>query len=145
MKEFVAVLIVIVLSGACSSSAEEEIPVIEEKKEILGLMTTASNILPAISVNKYSCDFLVVLNDNGDTTHWSTNDRDFKTPEGYYIGTNWSELPTKLQNSLGLMRGWGYFIKLESGWQLGFCEGSACTDTAPVDGSLVKWIFKRGE
>jgi len=81
----------------------------------------------------------------GDTTHWSTTDLKFKTLEGYNVGTNWDKIPIELKKSMGHMAGWGYFIKLNSGWQLGFCEGKSCTDTEPKEGSIVKWIFKRND
>lgn len=117
--------------------------VIEEEKIGKMFMTTSSNLEPSKDIKLYDCDFTIVLNDSGDTTHWSTNDNNFNTPEGFKVGTNWNKLPIELRNLVEKMPGWGYYIRLNSGWQLGFCEGPSCTDMEPKEGSLIKWIFKR--
>ena len=117
--------------------------VIKEEKIDKMLMTNSSNFEPSMDIKLYNCDFTIVLNDFGDTTHWSTNDNKFETPEGYKVGTYWKELSTELQNSVNKMPGWGYYIRLNSDWQLGFCEGETCTDSAPKEGSKVDWVFKR--
>ncbi len=118
---------------------------IESEENSKLLMTFSGSVEPYQEIKLYGCDFAVVLNESNDTTHWSTNDNKFETPEGFKVGTNWEELPTELQNAVNQMPGWGYYIKLNSGWQLGFCEGESCTDSEPKDGSTVKWIFKRSD
>lgn len=107
------------------------------------LLTSSSNIEPSKDVILSGFNFTIVLNEQGDTTHWSTSDRNFKTPEGYSTGTNWENLPKELQKAIEREPGWGYYIRLNSKWQLGFCEGESCTNTEPKKGSNVKWIFKR--
>lgn len=78
-----------------------------------------------------------------DTIYLTTNDKKFQTPEGYKVGTKFSELPKDIQGELTKEPGWGYYYKLPSGWTLGFCEGNSCTDNFPQNSSEVKWIFKR--
>lgn len=78
-----------------------------------------------------------------DTTYLATSDTHFQTPEGYQVGTRFAELPIRIQKKLSKEGGWGYNFKLPSGWSLGFCEGSSCTDSYPAKNSVVKWIFKR--
>jgi hypothetical protein len=136
MKKIIEILIVAFFFSSCGSSSNKTGKL---------LMTTSSNLEPSYDIQLYKCDFSIVLNENGDTTHWSTNDKDFRTPEGYKIGTKWNELPIDLQNSVNKMPGWGYYIRLNSDWQLGFCEGESCTDSKPKDQSSVKWIFKRND
>ena len=41
------------------------------------------------------------------------------------------------------MAGWGYYIKLKSGWFAGFCIGKTCTDRELKDDDKVTFIFKR--
>lgn len=107
------------------------------------LMTGSSNIESSKKVILNGINFIIVVNEQGDTTDWFTSDEKFSTPEGYHTGTNWENLPKELQKSIEKETGWGYHIKLNSKWQLGFCEGESCTNTEPKSGSNVKWIFKR--
>lgn len=107
------------------------------------LMTSSSSIEFCEKTTLYGVDFTIVLSTEGDTTHWSTNDPDFKTPEGFGVGTSWDDISTDLRKSVSKEQGWGYYILLSSGWNLGFCEGSSCTESAPNSESTVSWVFKR--
>ncbi|PKG50968.1 hypothetical protein [Olleya sp. 1-3] len=109
------------------------------------LMVNSASLKPSKEVLINGRDFSIVENEKKEIIYWSTNDKEFSTPEGYSVGMNWTEIPEELKNKTGKMNGWGYFIRLNSGWQLGFCEGSTCTDTYPNNLSVVKWIFKRKE
>jgi hypothetical protein len=111
----------------------------------LGKMTLVSSgqMSPYTTIQIDGCNFDLVTSDN-DTTYLATRDKKFQTPEGYKVGTNFSELPNDLQTDLTKEPGWGYYYKLPSGWTLGFCEGNSCTDKYPQKASKVKWIFKRG-
>ncbi len=110
----------------------------------LGKMTLVSSgqISSCTIIKVDGCDFDLVTSEN-DTTYLATNDKQFQTPEGYKIGTKFSELPKNIQGDLTKEPGWGYYYKLPSGWALGFCEGISCTDNLPNNLSKVKWIFKR--
>ncbi|MBG9378396.1 hypothetical protein I5907_19315 [Panacibacter sp. DH6] len=110
----------------------------------LGKMTLVSSgqMSPYTTIKIDGCDFDLVTNDS-DTTYLATNDKKFQTPEGYKVGTRFTELPIEIQTELTKEPDWGYYFKLLSGWTLGFCEGNSCTDKYPENGSKVKWIFKR--
>ncbi|MBS1755511.1 MAG: hypothetical protein JST34_15835 [Bacteroidetes bacterium] len=110
----------------------------------LGKMTLVSSgqMSPYTTIKIDGCDFDLVANET-DTTYLATNDKKFQTPEGYKVGTKFSELPKNIQGDLTKEPGWGYYYKLPSGWTLGFCEGNSCTDNRPNNSSKVKWIFKR--
>jgi len=160
MKLF-SLLILILLFG-CNSSEKNKINITDNKKiesidnfndsivEIKEgttklLMINSATLEPSIEVLINGIDFSIVENETKEIIYWSTNDKEFSTPEGYSVGMNWSKIPQKLKNKTEKMNGWGYFIRLNSGWQLGFCEGSSCTETYPNNTSKVKWIFKRNE
>ena len=110
----------------------------------LGKMTLISSgqMSPYTTIKIEGCDFHLVTKGN-DTIYLSTNDKRFQTPEGYKVGSRFSELPNDIQKELTKEPGWGYYYKLLSGWTLGFCEGNSCTDSYPKNNSKVKWILKR--
>ncbi len=91
-------------------------------------------------INGFTFD---IVAKESDTTYIATRDFRFETPEGFRMGTKFSELPASIQNKLTKEPGWGYYYKLSSGWCLAFCEGTSCTDSYPKSESEVKWIFKR--
>ncbi len=99
--------------------------------------------MPYESVVIDKCRFDLVTNDKDDTLFIATTDTNFLTPDGYQVGMKLSEIPELLNNKLAVERGWGFYYKLKSGWSLGFCEGSSCTDKYPGSSSIIKWIFKR--
>jgi hypothetical protein len=94
-----------------------------------------------ISIDGYIFD--IVLNEKSDTIYLATADKSFITSDGFRIGTRFGQLPDQLKGKTATESGWGYFIKLDSKWTLGFCEGPSCTDKFPTEASTVKWIFKR--
>ena len=83
------------------------------------------------------------MNANSDTIYLSTSDTNFITPDGFKVGIKFSQIPNILRENIWKEAGWGYVITLNSKWNLGFCEGTSCTDNSPSDTSTVKWIFKR--
>lgn len=87
--------------------------------------------------------FQFQLTENMDLSSLSTRDERFITKEGYHVGTKWNDLTKKIQDSIYKLPGYGYIIELDSGWNLGFCEGNSCTDNFPNNFSEVKWISKR--
>ena len=109
-----------------------------------GKMTLVSSgqILPYTTIKIDGCNFDLVTRDN-DTIYLATKDKNFQTPEGYKVGTKFSELPKDIQRELIKEPGWGYYYNLPSGWTLGFCEGNSCTYNFPQNFSKVKWVFKR--
>jgi hypothetical protein len=155
MNKTILILLIIGTCFSCNTNSKKNIPEIEnvniesivEKEGGTNklLMITSSNLKPSKEVLINGIDFTIVENEKKEIIYWSTNDNNFQTPEGYSVGMNWSKIPQELKNSIGKMTGWGYYINLNSGWQLGFCEGSTCTDSDPNNLSNIKWIFKRKE
>ena len=95
---------------------------------------------------KYSnSKFDLVVNPGNDTVYLCTEDPLFETLEGYKVGMIYSQITPKDLQSLQMENGWGYYVTTASGWQLGFCEGSSCTDSPPKSNSRVNWIFKRNQ
>jgi hypothetical protein len=107
-------------------------------------MISSGQISPSESIIYKKSEFDLVLNKELDTAYLQTTDIKFKTPEGYFIGYEWDKIYEQDQKEIERMAGWGYYIRLESGWQLGFCEGETCTDSVPTNRSKIDWIFRRG-
>ena len=107
------------------------------------LMISASQVEMAKEIELYGCDFDVVVHDASDTIYLATSDPDFITSEKFRVGTKLGQIPLTIRKNVQTESGWGYYIPLKSGWNLAFCEGSACTDQKLTDHSEIKWIFKR--
>lgn len=154
MKYFLIMLGTSFLMQACSENTEkqtganeitlnqDEITQTKDGVMMKQVLVSANQFSPAkeVWINSYKFDLVA---HKKDTIYLSTSDRLFQTPEGQRIGTTFAEIPEKLRKSLQEEAGWGYYIKLPSGWNLGFCEGAGCTDSEPTNASKVKWIFKR--
>ncbi len=108
-------------------------------KEIL---VSAAQFSPCKEVWIRGSKFDLVIQ-KGDTIYLSTSDHLFRIPEKLHVESTFAEIPRNLRKNLSREPGWGYYIELPSGWNLGFCEGTSCTDSEPTDSSKVKWIFKR--
>lgn len=100
---------------------------------------TSKPITKTITIDKIK--YQIVLNSHGDTIYMATRDPRLITEEGYKVGTQWSEIDKKHQNKLQKEMGYAFTIRLDSKWQLAFCEGEQCTSATPVDTSTVDWIF----
>lgn len=107
------------------------------------ILISSGQMMPYESVIADKCKFELVKDGKGDTVFIATTDMNFITAEGYKVGMKLSELPELLNNKFTKENGWGFYYKLKSGWALGFCEGSSCTDKYPDSSSEIKWIFKR--
>jgi hypothetical protein len=106
------------------------------------ILISSGQFSPYTSVKIDGFDFDLVT-EGKDTVYLATTDKNFQTPDGYKVGTKFSDLPRRFQEVLTKEPGWAYYLKLTSGWTLGFCEGGSCTDHYPIADSKVKWIFKR--
>ncbi|MGN2687785.1 hypothetical protein [Flavobacterium sp. GCM10027622] len=83
------------------------------------------------------------LNRKSDTVSLRTYDKKFTTKEGYRVGTKWKDVAKKLTDSVYKLSGFGYYIELESGYNLLFCVGTTCTDNFPNENTEVVCIEKR--
>ena len=89
-----------------------------------------------------NADFYYTQNFRQDTIKVWTADCNFETPEKYKVGTKFKEFPERLQKQLLQLPAYGYVLRLETCWDLYFCEGETCTDKKPTTDSQVKWIQK---
>lgn len=106
------------------------------------ILISPSQAKPYRIIRINNCQFDLVV-DNADTIYLATSDTNFITPEGFKVGMKVSQITKDLREKMTKEGGWGYYINLGSKWNLGFCEGSSCTDNYPGDTSRIKWIFKR--
>ncbi|MFT5778298.1 MAG: hypothetical protein ACI837_001254 [Crocinitomicaceae bacterium] len=132
--------LVIVSLGDVKCFAQDEFEYLQMKPRMLissGQFASFTNIIYK------NCEFELVKSTAGDSTYLSTSDVNFITPEGFKVGNTWGDIDENYRLELARMPGWAYYIELDSGWQLGFCEGQSCTDLAPINTSRIKWIFRR--
>ena len=87
--------------------------------------------------------FNYALNSRQDTVKVWTTDAGFLTAERYKVGTKFKDIPKKLQARIVKVTGYGYALKLDSGWTLYFCEGESCTDEPISSNAEVKWIRRQ--
>jgi hypothetical protein len=142
MTNQIKIFLIIFITSSISCSAQEETEW-QIKKEMI--MISSGQFSPSEKIIFDNCEFDLVVNQQMDTIYLQTTDSSFITPEGYNVGTKWKSISNVYQSKLGRMPGWGYYITLDSGWQLGFCEGQTCTDSEPTDESVVTWIFRRNK
>lgn len=126
-----------------SCNSETEINQVDKTETQELLLTSSSTLEEALKTKISGIDFSIVLHESGDTTFWQTTDSRFITTEGYRVGNSWNDIPNELKSELIMIPGWGYFINLDSGWTIAFCEGSTCTEQMPSSESKIDWIFKK--
>lgn len=127
---------------SCQEKKEKALHSIDnkEKRQIL---ISSGQFEPYETIKINNIDFDLVVNETADTIYLGTKDTNFTTADGFTVGAKFGELSNDLKKEISKENGWGYYVTLNSGWSLGFCEGSSCTDNYPADSSRVKWIFRR--
>lgn len=150
MKILVYIIIFASIPLSCNNSAEKNDSIVNEKTssiesdgEIKLIMTSSGSFEPSKEIILDNINYTVVQNNEGKITFWSTRDDKFKTKEGYSVGKKLKEISQTEKERIYKVPGFGYLIELNSGWQLGFCEGKSCTDEIPNENLIVKWIQKR--
>lgn len=123
-------------------AAYSNIPPLSRKDTVKLLLTPGGREDPYIETLHLGHEFKLVVNKNGDTIKLVTHDTTFVTPEGYRIGTSWNRIPLAEKSEVVRKVGYGYFLKLASGWTLGFCAGSECSNGELSNESKVVWIEK---
>lgn len=105
-------------------------------------LTSAGSIERTKRIKRNEVEFEIRIDKSGDTAFWKTADPNFKSLEGYSIGTKWQDISLKYRAQLMKQAGWAYYIKLPSDWNLAFCIGETCTNHSPHDSSEVSFLFK---
>lgn len=135
----------ILLNASCLNSPNEK-RVTEKglalKKEDGSILISSGQFSSYKTITLSNIEFQFVGN-SGDTQYISTKSKLFQTPEGYAVGMSLNEVDKSLQKNIVREPGWGYYIQLQSGWKIAFCEGNSCTDSDPQATSTIDWIFKR--
>jgi len=155
MKTRICILILGIIICACKTSSKEKSDmeskeIVEKKIDVFKssetgvkfIMTSSGSLDKGKDTIVEGIKYTIVENEKGNITFWSTRDKKFKTPEGYVIGNQLKDISKLEKDGIYKQPGFGYFIKLESGWQLGFCEGESCTVSVPTEESIVKWMMK---
>ncbi|MEO9531111.1 MAG: hypothetical protein ABJG68_06360 [Crocinitomicaceae bacterium] len=106
-------------------------------------MISSGQISPSKEILFENCLFDLVLSSDGDTVYLQTVDTSFTCPENYKVGDDFDDISEDDLAKMEQMPGWGYYIKLDSGWNIAFHEGYTATETYPESGSKVDWIFRR--
>ena len=107
------------------------------------LIVSSSQISPCFDILVENIEYSIGYNEkNNSITNISTSDFSFYTPEGYKIGDFFYTFSDSLKSELICDRGWGYFIKLPSGWNATFTQGSSMTDGKLKGRAKVKFFFK---
>jgi hypothetical protein len=105
-------------------------------------MVSSSTISKATTIAFNSYKFEIAWTNDGIVNYVATYDKSFITPENIRISTTLKEIKEMQDVEIGTMPGWGYFINLESGWNVAFCVDKTCTGREIVDSDSVKWIYK---
>lgn len=155
MKKWTYIIIFGLTILSCkTSSKEKDVSISEpitEKLDSVNMpekiskltMTNSGSLEQSKDITINGVDFSIVQNKEGDTTFWATRDLNFKTLEGYSVGNQLKDISEFQKEGIYKELGFGYLIELNSGWQLGLCEGKSCTDKIPTENSTIKWIQKR--
>lgn len=106
-------------------------------------MTSSASTDPEYQMKINAINYSVALNAVGKVKYIATDDISFSTPEGLKIGDSYSKVKEITKKTFIEESGWGYYIKLPSGWCAGFCEGKTCTSEPLNETSTIDWFFKR--
>ena len=142
MKRTIILFSLLLLSlFACKSSKS----LISEKAELKhsNRIVNAQSGYEVREMYKNSIKYNYELNRKLDTAAIRTFDKKFIANEGYKVGTKWKDIDKKLTDSVYKLSGFGYYVELESGWNLVFCIGTTCTDNFPEENAEVVCIEKR--
>lgn len=115
----------------------------KDSGEKIGIMTSSASIEIAEEILVDNVKFNIVTNNNEVITFMETTDTNFVTPEGFRVGDLWGNIPQLLKDKVIKERGWRYYLILDSGWRLGFCEGETCTEEELTKTTKIQWIFKK--
>ncbi len=105
-------------------------------------LASSSQFSPSTTITHQGLFFDLAWDKEGRLTYLSTTDSSFMTEEKVKLNMTLNEI-IKIQDvEILSMPGWGYYIKLESGWFAAFCVDSTCTGRELTVNDKVKWIYK---
>ena len=81
------------------------------------LLTSANQLEKALLIEVDSIKYSVTLNENMTIKYISTSDENFETKEHLRVGYKYFQInPGKIVSKTYDSKGWGKFLKLQSGW-----------------------------
>jgi hypothetical protein len=86
--------------------------------------------------------FQIAWNRDNKLVYISTSDTNFNTEENIRINMTYNDIQKTQNTSISKIPGWGYYVKLNSGWNAAFCVDNTCTGRDISRNDTVKWIFK---
>lgn len=90
------------------------------QKNVVGkinLLTYPAQTERCFIIKNDSIEYNVAITNDSIINYISTNDINFKTIDGYNVGSNYTKIN---EIKITHWRGWGKFIKLDSGWNAVF-------------------------
>lgn len=108
-----------------------------------GQSVTSSNISPAATILNNGVVFDITWDKDYKVNYIVTKDSKFLTKENIKVNMTLKDIKGLQKVDILKMPGWGYYIKLKSGWYAGFCVGKTCTDRELKDEDKITSIFKR--
>jgi hypothetical protein len=106
------------------------------------ILVNSAQSYPSVSIVCSGKNFELAWNDEGKLIFISTTDSSFVTDDGFRMGSTLKEIKGKQKVDIIKERGWGYSVKLKSGWSTYFCVDSTCTGRELTDADKVNWIYK---
>lgn len=126
--------------------------IVQIQKSESALIISSSEILPSSEfmckdiLFKYAVRWVDKKNHaKGMIVYISTTDTTFSVGEGIHPGDTLvvSEIEKKTKTSISSEKGWGSFLPLKDGWNLGFEMEGGEKANLPEGKKVVRWIFKR--
>jgi hypothetical protein len=140
----------IVILASCLESQLDEIQIGKRLPNDAGIidssrflqLTNASSLLPAIKIRHKEIMYNVVLSKDETVSYVITFDPFFETNDGFHVGMPFKQLRDKLEGSGQFEPGFGYSIKLKSGWNAFFSNDKILLEGKVQDTAKIKSFFK---
>jgi len=108
-----------------------------------GLLVNSSEICTSTTILNNGIIFDIAWDKDYRVNFIGTTDSGFIANENVRVDMTLKSIKDIQNVDILKMAGWGYYIKLKSGWFAGFCIGKTCTDRGLKDDDKVAFIFKR--
>lgn len=107
------------------------------------VMASPSLILPEYEWASGDTVYTIGADRPGHIQFISTSSRTVQTKEGVRVGQTLAEVLNIQGASLGYSPGWGYVVRLPSGWKAALFLDGEFLDREPTDSDMVDMLFKR--
>jgi hypothetical protein len=107
------------------------------------IMVASAQMSPKYILINDNIKYDICIDSNQIIEYIGTTDTNFHCANELKIGNSLQELSIKHKSKVICETGWGYYVKLPSGWYPAFAEGNGMTDKPINKKSKIKWFFKR--